>query len=333
MLDKYFKPTEITLVPDEVSSEQGHDYELTTKDDKHTIMLSEIFKGNFSNQNDVLTFGEKYEDSMIGKIIEYRSEINDNVVQNSGGWIILGKQVNEEEKNDIIITPKNPIPRQAINRTLEEWTKYEKTIKDSCSNYIGLTGKLGEKDTIVKEVRSITLEDINNAVGFSETINSVTIGGGENDYAYPKNDGNGWVINEEDENYSSWRFPTEEYQYYESDGKHKFGSLLNTSSHIEITLEKRNNMKYIISNNQAYWVNGRSVCLDDRQEVAYFGTAAVNSNIGKISSCGVFFCFSDSNDGYDDDYETDLYIRPVVVLSAEILWNDVKDLIGNYATY
>lgn len=92
-------------------------------------------------------------------------------------------------------------------------------------------------------------------------------------------------------------------------------------------------MKYIISNNQAYWVNGRSVCLDDRQEVAYFGTAAVNSNIGKISSCGVFFCFSDSNDGYDDDYETDLYIRPVVVLSAEILWNDVKDLIGNYATY
>ena len=55
ILNKYFETVEDTDIPDEVSSEQGQDYELTTKDDKYTIMLSEIFKGKFANkENDSL---------------------------------------------------------------------------------------------------------------------------------------------------------------------------------------------------------------------------------------------------------------------------------------
>ena len=100
ILNKYFETTDLTLIPDEISSEQGHDLTLTTKDNKYTIMLSEIFKGTFASKN-LETFGEKYEDSMIGKTIQYTSGTN-----NVTDWIILGKQINEQGKNDIIITTK-----------------------------------------------------------------------------------------------------------------------------------------------------------------------------------------------------------------------------------
>ena len=104
ILNKYFETTEASSIPNEVSS--TNDLELTTLDAKYKINLSEIFKGNFINGNPVITFGEKYDDSMIGKIIVYESANNNSDIQEAGGWIIIGKQTTLG-KNDIIITTKN----------------------------------------------------------------------------------------------------------------------------------------------------------------------------------------------------------------------------------
>lgn len=58
ILNKYFQDTEASSIPDEVSSEQGHDYELTTKDNQYIIKLSEIYRGKFSAEEseDIITF-------------------------------------------------------------------------------------------------------------------------------------------------------------------------------------------------------------------------------------------------------------------------------------
>ena len=49
ILNKYFQTTEITSIPDEVSSE--HDLVLKTIDERYTIKLSEIFTGTLSVQD------------------------------------------------------------------------------------------------------------------------------------------------------------------------------------------------------------------------------------------------------------------------------------------
>ena len=200
ILNKYFETTDLTLIPDEISSEQGHDLTLTTKDNKYTIMLSEIFKGTFASKN-LETFGEKYEDSMIGKTIQYTSGTN-----NVTDWIILGKQINEQGKNDIIITTKNPVSTLQITATLAEWTGFETKVSNACKTYVGETGIFGTKTANIKEVRNIKIEDINSMVGFNNKVNNIILGGEANDYAYPKSDGSGWIVKGQDSNYQMWNF-------------------------------------------------------------------------------------------------------------------------------
>ncbi len=97
ILNKYFEEIEPNIIPNEVSSTS--DIELTTTDEKYTINLSKIFKGKFADENKVITLGEKYQDSWIGRKIEFTSNSEE------GTWIILGK----DENGDILITQTNPI--------------------------------------------------------------------------------------------------------------------------------------------------------------------------------------------------------------------------------
>lgn len=284
-------------------------------------MLSEIYKGKFTNNNIVETFGEKYEDSMIGKTINYTSGKN-----NVTDWIILGKQGNAQGKNDVIITTKNPVSAQEIQLTLEEWTEYETKINNACKNYIGETGMLGLKTFTAKEVRSITIEDINNTVGFSETINPVTLGGTSNDFAYPKDDGSGWIVKGTDENYTLWSYPIETYFYFDADG-YKFSSATNHFSDVSITLGRPNCMKYIMANNTAYWVSSRCVDLRTNPQFNVF-----TIGYGPIGN-GTNFCSSNVSGGNNRGGTGNMSLRPIVVISSETPWDDVKDLIGNYATY
>ncbi len=265
------------------------------------------------------TIGENYRDSWIGRTIDYKSEAN-----NVNDWIIFGKQTNEQGKNDIIITTKNPVGSLEIGYTLADWTEYETTINTACKTYVGETGTLGTKTATIKDVRSIILEDINAAVGFNETINPVTISNSNGGYAYPNSDGTGWIKNT-DENYSSYTFPTEEYLYGTLS---IFKSVSNNYSNVPMTLGKPENMDYVLANKTSYSVGTRMVGVDPY--IASFRVAGISKN--GVSVLGL--CVSTVSDGIDvggNKYSSK--IRPVVILSSEISWSDVEGLIGNYATY
>ena len=283
----------------------------------------------------VLTLGEAYdqsEESWIGKTINYTSANNSSAIQEAGGWIVLGKQTNEQGKNDILITTANPVSTQQINYTLSEWTGYETKIKRACSSYVGTTGTLGTKSVKInediKDVRSITLNDINTAVGFNQTINTVTLGGTSNEFAYPKDDGSGWVVKgEQGSNYSEWaQHPIEAYNYYNNNG-YKFNSVTNGFNNASIELGKPDNMAYILANNNAYWVASRSV--DVNSEGADFLAALVG--YGSVNSDYYSLCHSGASGGHDCRDSRSVAFRPVVVLSSEIPYADAT--IGDYYEY
>ena len=238
--------------------------------------MSKIFKGNFSTQNDVLTFGEKYEDSMIGRTIDYKSA-NNNVTE----WIILGKQVNSQGKNDVIITTKNAVGLLGISPGLEAWKAYETNVNNACKTYVGETGILGTKSASIKEVRSITLEDINKAVGFNENINTVTISNANGGFSYPNENGMGWVKNT-DAGYSSWPAPPatikEGYRYYYDGTSGRLGSGVgDPDCRTRITLEKSYTISKIL--NGSYWVASRTAML--RSFGAEFYVACVRRKQGR----------------------------------------------------
>ena len=120
------------------------------------------------------TIGENYNTAWIGRTIDYKSEKND-----VNEWIIFGAQKNEQGKNDVIITTKNAVGTQEFEYNLKEWLGYDTKVNNSCINYVGQSGTLGTKkikiNEEIKEVRSIKLEDINNALGFKEKVNPVII--------------------------------------------------------------------------------------------------------------------------------------------------------------
>ena len=231
------------IYSDEVSSE--HDVELTTKDNKYAMKLSEIFKGRFASEN-IETIGEKYEDSMIGKTIDYKST-NNNVTD----WIILGKQENEQRKNDVIITTKNPVSTLQLERTFAEYVVCDTKIGNACKSYVGSTGTLGTKTAKIKEVRSITIDDINTTVGFNETVNI-----GPADLKYPYWPDGEWI---DDWNRidSSFIPPLGAYIYYYYGDGYKLTGTMNNWRDTSITLGIPNNMKYIKTNGGAYWIPGR----------------------------------------------------------------------------
>ncbi len=331
ILNKYFIPTEPTTIPDEVSSTS--DIPLTTIDEKYTIYLSEIFKGKFSTQNNVVTLGEKYDEyennnnSLIGKTIDYTSANHTGDIQTAGGWIILGKQTTAG-KEGIIITTKNPVSTQEIQYTLTEWIGYEEKISSSCKNYVGQTGTLGTKAADIKEVRSITLDDINNAVGFNESINSFTINNNSGGFAYPNSAGTGWIKNTDSE-YSSYSTNSTEIYYYLNDNGYKLYSTTNNYSGASVTLGKLTNMKYILANNTSYWAASRS--LDIYSIGVNYSVASIED--GYIGYNNTILCESNTSGGYDNGGDYSIALRPVIILSSETPWDDVKDLIGNYAQY
>lgn len=317
------------LTPEEVR-------QLTDKDNPVDVLTIGGITTDFSVLDSAKskTLGEVYDEnegSMIGKIINYKSEKNDDTE-----WIIFGKQTTEG-KNGIIITTKNPVGIQHIDVTIAEWVEYETTIKNACKDYVGETGTLGEKDAQIVEVRSITIEDINNAVGFvvPEIFDEVVFGQ-DNDFAYPKEDGTGW-IKKTDSNYldtpvSKRTYLNNAYNYYKNGETYTYASSKNgwiaTELSLENNLKKLENMNYVAANDEDYWIASRSI--DVYSTSVGFCVAEVHgSNVGSTRLCS-----SDARGGYDGyGGGSWLAFRPVVVLSSEILWDDVKDLIDENAQY
>ena len=329
ILDKYFIAIATESIPDEVSS--TNDIELTTLDERYKINLSEIFKGKFANNNVIESFGEKYEDSMIGKTINYTSGTN-----NVTDWIILGKQVNSQGKNDIIITTRNSVSSLELEPTLAEYGRYELKIKNACKAYVGENGLLGENAITPTDVRSITMDDINTAVGFNEIIYPAPVGNANDGFGgvpLPNSDGTGW-INIGSEGYSS-AVPSESYMYY-YDGGYKFGSAsrntYNWGSQVDLTLEKPDNMKYIVAGTSNYWVPTRGARMTE--DGAIFGGTFVAGGQVLGGQFSMAMSFGSGTNAHGIDFGNGNFImglRPAVIIPSETPYAYVN--LGDYATY
>ena len=315
------------LFKDELDKEFGvNGYKLTTDEEKNewVVKVDDIEKLRVSKGNTSLakTLGEEYNDSWIGRKINYTSTNNNSTIQEADGWIILGRKINEQGKNDIIITTANPVSEQYIDCTLAGWCNYENTINTACSSYVGTSGKFGSKDAIVKEVRSIKLEDINYALGLEipETFGDVNPA-----YYYPKEENGTWSW----EKSASSDYKNDSYGYaydYES-GNLYYNSATKDGYRIEST--KATNITYIA--NAPYWIANRGVDSNSSNlSSAYF--YAGWQGYGYVSISGNELCYSDENGGHDGFGDgASRAIRPVVVLSSEISYDDVT--IGDYFAY
>ena len=146
--------------------------------------------------------------------------------------------------------------------------------------------------------------------------------------AYPNEDGTKWIKNT-DSDYTSYSYSNEAYYYYYNDNEtYKYCSYTNNFSDAIIKLEKQKNEDYIFFNDNNYFVATRSMYIYENE--AYFCTYYVENGL-------IYFydiCYSDENGGYNlDRAKESLSVRPVVVLSSEIPWDEVKDLIKNYVEY
>ena len=269
--------------------------------------------------------GDAYEENWIGKTIEYSA----NGVSN---WIIIGQ---DKTTKNVLITTANPVGSIIIGGSLEDWCDYESTLNTACSNY---SGKIAGYDTTA---RSITLEDINNAVGFtvpeSVAIDEFTFGtnhgwnnttetwdSNEVNYYYPDETNKTWIVPTSS---NPWKHNNDAYYYYNNNGVYKFGSAKTNMDENEITLTSNNlrlpdNMRYILADNNDYCVASRSIYIES--EYANFNLAYVID--GKIGNDGGML-YSNASGGYDGEDSDPIAIRPVIILSSEIPFQAVKDLI------
>ena len=271
--------------------------------------------------------GDAYEENWIGKTIKYTAGPSGNEVSD---WIIIGQ---DRTTKDVLITTANPVGNYEVNNTLVDWCNYIGNLNTACSVYAGTIGK---NNVAVKQARSITLDDINNAVGFTlpETFDEFTFGATQNfehnqvNYFYPDETNKQW-INPQISG-TTWSHANDRYYYYNDGGTYKYGSAKNGYSDVALTstnLSKINNMTYVLANNSAYWVASRSVLVNSNH--AYFNVAGVGD--GYVASYYYGLCESYASEGYDSEGSNSMDLRPCIVLSSDIPYDDVKDDIG--ATY
>ena len=305
--------------------------EMTTKSGTYKVKLSEVLNGaNIASPTETgATLGEKYEEDWIGKTIRYTAGPSGNEVSD---WIIIGQ---DKTTKDVLITTANPVGNYKVDYSLADWCDYIKNLNTECSNY---SGTIGKNKVAVKDTRSITLDDINNAVGFTlpETFDNFTFGATQDfehsqvNYFYPDETNKTW-INPQTSG-TTWPHANDAYSYFTDRRTYKYASAKNDWSYVALTstnLSKPDNMVYVLANNSAYWVASRSINV--YSDGADFDVAVVSyGSVGVKSSC---LCYSDASEGYEDVGNRSMALRPCVVLSSEIPYDDVKDDIGDYAEY
>ncbi len=96
ILNKYFEPTDVSLLPDEISTE--HDIALISLKEKLDINLSEIFKGKFLIIDDLVNKAVK--DLEIGDYIKYGDKLTvKNYETNSEKTGFYKNQIFETDNN------------------------------------------------------------------------------------------------------------------------------------------------------------------------------------------------------------------------------------------
>ena len=253
-----------------------------------------------------LTIGSVYDDSMIGKKINYSSNGQSN-------WIIFGK----DEKGNVLLTTEDAIENGfTLEGVADKWLTFGEDLKVACSGY-------GNDDLQGKKIesRSITMKDINRVTGFQEpTFKTYRFKDqANNDYANE-------IVNYYHPDASSdtkWSKAEKEYQcddyYYrlDSDGTIKWLYEGTDWNEAECTQNLRN-MNYVLKNgsgeNAIYVVASRLVSV-------YSGGADFSVTVvdeGGVGSGGGRLCCSDSDDFDDFGYSKSVPVRPVVSLPSDI---------------
>ena len=297
--------------------------------------------GLLSSPSTALTIGSVYTDDMIGQSITYSAN-------GCTEWIVLGPELDSSgnRTGNVLITSKDPIEDGfTLNETAKAWLYYDKkageegynelddsdnplSIHKACSLYSGtIQGK-----TI--NARSITLQDINYAVGFTEPTDFKTYTFGtesdfENqkvDYYYPSLLG----ANRTDSipkyfvkagetlesTIPSQNLKANRYYYYNDGEGYKYAYENTNGEDVAATLTKEENMQYVIgeTGESFYYVASRSVVVTSEGD--FFFVANVYE--GRVGSYDTILCFASSANTLDLGRSNAVPVRPVAILPSDI---------------
>ena len=294
-----------------------------------------------------LTIGSVYTDDMIGQSITYSAN-------GCSEWIVIGPELDSSgnRTGNVLITSKDPIADGfTLNGTAKAWLYYDKksgetgydetddngnpfSLNKACSVYSGtIQGK-----TI--NARSITLQDINYAVGFTEPTDFKTYTfGTENDfenqkvdYYYPSLLG----ANRTDSipkyfvkagetlesTIPSQNFKAKCYYYYNDGEGYKYYYENTNREEVATTLTKIENMQYVIGETgESYYV------VASRSVYVFSGGAGfyvANVNEGHVSSGDGILCASYADHADDRGGSNAVPVRPVAVLPSDIEVEEVS---------
>ncbi len=342
ILNTYFKDTAITSIPDEVSSEQEHDFELITRDDKYTIMLSEIFKGRFAINNVVeFQIGDVVKSSGLAT---FKDSSNNDIK-----WIYFG----EDSAGKRLVTTEKPIQNGLYaDFTPQNWIRYYLTNSDSgyestteTNNINKACAKLyADNNGTVGTARSITMADINKVIGFTEpALNRYTFVADENanfsqnkvNYYYPSLlNARGFVKAGEvqgTEMIPEQQFDCNAYYYYKDDSDNKYklyweGELKDwqTAETDRITLP--DNMKYVVGeNNDLFYIVGTNSVLIHSYLAFFYGDMVYSGRVCYFDY--KYFGNSGVNSGTynSDDLAFWVPVRPVVSLESSVKLSKVDE--------
>ena len=314
ILNIYFEDIENLELPNDLSNS---DIKLNANQaygSYQNIALKDIYSGVLSSKSK--TIGEEYNDSWIGKSIDYSS----NGVSD---WIILGQ---DDSTKDVLITTAYAVGSYTTTNTLIGWYNYKDDVDGICSAY---TGNIGNKNIAVKGARSITLKDINKAVGFNEIINPVIV----TQTAYPNESFTDWIMPTDS---GSWIWTDRTYGYYYFNDSWIYTNGLNDNDDRVITLSNPSNMKYINADGQEYFTSDRTVSyLYSEYSEQWISTFEVGFYDGSSVSGSIWNGDGRLFESYKDSTHAGVTytakVRPVVIIPASVLLDDVS--IDDYWTY
>ena len=168
ILNVYFKPTDATEIPDEISA--TNDLELITIDEKYKINLSQIYTGSFEIEQAKWRYNHDTQTVTNGTLTlnigDYVNDVETTVTGFDGKWRVLG----EENGKLLLVTATCWAPFEGASTKygtsfsslklegIDGWNNGVNRLKSICATY---------NNDKLENGRSITVDDINKVTGYN----------------------------------------------------------------------------------------------------------------------------------------------------------------------